>query len=59
METYRSALENVPDLNLYPGAEGEPKAVDLKFAEGPISTGPESRVTFNVGFVPDDLSNLV
>lgn len=59
METYRSALENVPDLNLYSGAEGEPKAVDLKFAEGPLSTGPESRVTFNVGFVPDDLSNLV
>ncbi len=59
METYRNALENISDLNLYPGTENEPKTVDLKFAEGPLSVGPESRVTFNVGFVPDDLSNLV
>ena len=59
METYRNALENIPDLNLYPGDDNEPKSVDLKFAEGPLSVGPESRVTFNVGFVPEDLSNLV
>lgn len=59
METYRNALETMPDVTLYPGAEGDPKAVDLKFADGPISIGPEARVTFNVGFVPDDLSNLV
>ena len=59
METYRNALEAMPDLNLYPGAEGDPKAVDLKFADGPIAIGPEARVTFNVGYVPDDLANLV
>lgn len=59
METYRNALEFIPDVNLYPGTDNEPKAVDLKFAEGPISIGPEARVTFNVGFVPEDLSNLV
>ncbi len=59
METYRSALESLPDVNLYPGEGDEPKTVDLKFAEGLISIGPESRVTFNVGFVPDDLANLV
>jgi Ca-activated chloride channel family protein len=59
METYRNALENIPDVNLFPGAENEPKAVDLKFADGPLSTGPEARVSFNVGFVPDDLSHLV
>jgi Ca-activated chloride channel family protein len=59
METYRNALENISDLNLYPGTDNEPKVVDLKFAEGPLSVGPESRVTFNVGFVPDNLSNLV
>ena len=59
METYRNALDNIPDINLYPGADDEPKAVDLKFAEGLIAIGPESRVTFNVGFIPEDLSNLV
>ena len=59
METYRNALSTMPDINLYPGSGSEPKSVDLKFAEGPLSAGPESRVTFNVGFVPDDLSNLV
>ena len=59
METYRNALENIPDVNLYPGNDNEPRTVDLKFAEGPISVGPESRVTFNVGFVPEDLANLV
>ena len=59
METYRNALEALPDVNLYPGAENEPKAVDLKFAEGPIAVGPEGRVNVNVGFVPDDLANLV
>ena len=58
METYRNALENIPDINLYPGTDNEPKAVDLKFAEGPLSTGPEARVRFSVGFIPDDLSNL-
>lgn len=59
METYRNALESLPDVNLYPGADNDPKTVDLKFADGPISTGPEANVTVNVGFVPDDLSNLV
>ena len=59
MESYRNALETMPDVNLFPGGENEPKRVDLKFAEGPISVGPESSVMFNVGFVPDDLSNLV
>lgn len=59
METYRNALENIPDVNLYPGTDNEPKAVDLKFAEGPLLVGPEARVTFNVGFVPEDLSNLM
>ena len=59
MDTYRNALEAMPDVNLYPGDENEPKQVDLKFAEGPIAVGPEANVQFNVGFVPDDLSNLV
>jgi len=59
MDTYRNALSAMPDINLYPGTDSEPKGVDLKFAEGPLSTGPEARVLFNVGFVPDDLSNLV
>jgi Ca-activated chloride channel homolog len=59
LESYRNALSALPDVNLYPGADSEPKAVDLKFAEGPLATGPETRVLFNVGFVPDDLSNLV
>ncbi|WP_010584066.1 vWA domain-containing protein [Schlesneria paludicola] len=59
MESYRNALATMPDITLYPGEGTEPKVVDLKFAEGPISTGPEARVTVNVGFVPDDLSNLV
>ena len=58
METYRNALENLSDINLYPGADDEPKSVDLKFAEGPLSVGPEARVTFNVGFVPENLANL-
>ena len=59
METYRNALANIPDINLYPGTENEPKTVDLKFAEGPISLGPQSSVVMNVGFVPEDLSSLV
>ncbi len=59
METYRNALAAMPNIVLYPGTGNEPKSVDLKFAEGPITTGPESRVTLNVGFVPDDLANLV
>ncbi|WP_373649075.1 VWA domain-containing protein [Schlesneria sp. DSM 10557] len=59
METYRNALENLPDILLFPGDSDEPKAVDVKFAEGPIEIGPESRVTFHVGFVPDELSKLV
>jgi len=59
METYREALATMPDINLYPGAGSEPKAVDLKIAEGPLSTGPDTRVQFNVGFVPEELSNLV
>lgn len=59
METYRNALETMPDLNLYPGDDPDPGSVDLKFADGPISVGSEARVTMNVGFVPDDLSNLV
>lgn len=65
MESFRKALEIIPDLNIYPSGENAagdastPAAVDLKFADGPISTGPEARVSFNVGFVPDDLSSLV
>ncbi len=59
METYRNALEIMPDLKLYPGADGDPKAVDLKFAEGPLAVGPEANVVVNVGFVPDDLAELV
>ncbi len=59
MESFRNALDTIPDLNLYPSGDPTPKAVDLKFADGPISTGPEARVLFNVGYVPDDLSTLV
>jgi hypothetical protein len=59
METYRSALESIPDLELYPGSGVEPKIVDLKLSESTLSLGPDARVLFNVGFVPDDLSNLV
>ena len=59
MKSFRNALAIVPGLNLYPGPDATPSAVDLKFAEGPVSTGPEARVNLNVGFVPDDLSALV
>ena len=59
MESFRNALDTIPDLNLYPSGDPTPAAVDLKFAEGPISTGPEARVLFNVGFVPDDLAALI
>ncbi len=59
MESFRNALDTIPDLNLYPGGDPTPAAVDLKFADGPISSGPEARVSFNVGYVPDDISTLV
>lgn len=59
MESFRNALAIVPDINLYPGDEPTPSAVDLKFAQGPLSSGPESRVDFNVGYVPDDITSLV
>ena len=59
MDSFRNALSIVPDINLYPSGDPTPAAVDLKFAEGPLDSGPESRVTFNVGFVPDDLTSLI
>ena len=59
MDSFRDALEQMPEISLYPGAEGDPKAVDLKFADGPIAVGPEALVQLNVGFVPDEISNLV
>ena len=59
MGSFRKALETMPDLNLYPGSESTPKAVDLKFADGPLSTGPEARVNVNVGYIPEDLTALV
>lgn len=59
MESFRNALATIPDINLYPGGESTPAAVDLKFADGPISTGPPSRVAFNVGYVPDVLAPLL
>jgi hypothetical protein len=59
MESFRNALAIVPDINLYPGDEPTPSAVDLKFAQGPLSSGPESRVDFNVGYIPDDIASLV
>lgn len=59
MESFRSALGTIPDINLYPSGEPTPAAVDLKFADGPISTGPTARVSFNVGYVPDDISQLI
>ena len=59
MTSFRNALSIIPDLNVYPSGEPTPAAVDLKFADGPLSTGPEARVNLNVGFVPDDLAQLV
>ncbi len=59
MNSFRNALEIIPDLSLYPSGEPTPSAVDLKFADGPLSTGPEARVTFHVGYVPEDLAQLV
>lgn len=59
MSSFRNALEIVPDLNLYPGSDPTPAAVDLKFADGPLSAGPEARVNFNVGFIPEELAPLV
>lgn len=59
MTSFRNALSIVPDINLYPSGDPTPSAVDLKFADGPISTGPEARVNLNVGYVPDDLAALV
>lgn len=59
MNSFRNALEIIPDLNLYPSGEPTPSAVDLKFTDGPLSTGPEARVTFHVGYVPEDLAPLV
>ena len=59
MESFRNALDTIPDLNLYPSGDPTPAAVDLKFADGPISSGPEARVLFNVGYVPDDIASLV
>jgi aerotolerance regulator-like protein/VWA domain-containing protein len=59
MESFRNALDTIPDLNLYPSGDPTPAAVDLKFADGPIATGPEARVLFNVGYVPDDIASLV
>ncbi len=59
MESFRKALAIIPDINLYPGDDRSPTAVDLKFAQGPLSSGPEARVNFNVGYVPDDIASLV
>jgi len=59
MTSFRNALAIIPDINLYPSGEPTPAAVDLKFAEGPLSTGPEARVNVNVGYVPDDIASLV
>ena len=59
MASFRNALAIIPDINLYPSGEPTPTAVDLKFAEGPLSSGPEARVNFNVGYVPDDIAPLV
>lgn len=59
MTSFRDALELMPDINLYPGAESDPKSVDLKFAEGPIAVGPDSLVQLNMGFIPEDLANLL
>jgi Ca-activated chloride channel homolog len=59
MTSFRNALEAIPDINLFPSGESTPAAVDLKFADGPLSTGPEARVGFHVGYVPEDLASLV
>ncbi len=59
MESFRNALATIPDLNLYPSGESTPSAVDLKFADGPISTGPPARVSFNVGYVPEVIASLL
>ena len=59
MTSFRNALSIIPDINVYPSGEPTPAAVDLKFADGPLSTGPEARVNLNVGFVPDDIAPLV
>jgi hypothetical protein len=59
MTSFRNALAIIPDINMYPGGEPTPSAVDLKFSDGPLSTGPEARVNLNVGYVPDDLTQLV
>ena len=59
MASFRNALSIIPDINLYPCGEPTPSAVDLKFADGPLSTGPEASINFNVGYVPDDISALV
>lgn len=59
MESFRNALAIIPDINLYPSGEATPAAVDLKFTQGPLTTGPEARVSFNVGYVPEDIAALV
>jgi len=59
MASFRSALSTVSDINLYPSGDATPAAVDLSFQEGPLSSAPEARVNIKVGFVPEDISNLV
>ena len=59
----KTATEDILSLRLIKPAQayeiqqattGNPTAaVDLKFADGPIASGPEARVLFNVGYVPD------
>lgn len=59
MASVRSALSIIPDIDLFPGTESTPSAVDLKFSEGPLASGPEARMNVKVGFVPDELTSLI
>lgn len=59
MTSFRNALAIIPGLNVYPGPDSTPSVVDLKFSDGPLESGPESRVNLNVGYIPDDLLDLV
>jgi len=60
LSSYRHALQAMKDLDIYPReGDADPAAVDLRFTDQPLNSGPKARVTVHTGVIPEDVQGLV
>jgi Ca-activated chloride channel family protein len=59
MASYRSALESLNGITLFPDGGSEEESCDLLISDRPEDLNKEAQVRFFVGIVPEDVGGLV